>query len=272
MGKDLERLGQHILPLIGRIAVGEVKEDQCLNARRVRQHDPDRVGNQPIHARIRERVTQRRKALVELPFLVDLAPRMAGIPRSLAGALVASALMGLFDDLTEGYAGYAGGTWDREWAGPTVVGLDALCLRWKAPTAELIRTRLADPETRERLNRRLAPRLRLAEAPLIAAPTRLHLEVRTPYAFKGSQYCQDHYLKHTLKKPRPELAVFDLAAQVKKKAIVQALEVETLPEGERLVRLIVKPEFDAKQFLQTAFAPAAPEDWVRLSARVTRVE
>lgn len=222
----------------------------------------------PIHLRIREKLQARRKEQVVLPLHVELAPQMAGLPRSLAGALIASAMLQQWEDLTDDYEGYGTGLWDADWPCPTVVGIDVLHLKWTAKGAAAVRERLGSPQALADLNTLLAPRLSLPSDCLAPEPALLQVECRSPFPFNGAAYCVANHLKHTLRKPTAERAVYDFTPQVRKKAPVKELTAETGEGRTTVVTLRVTRGFDLRTFLRTAFDLPHPEDWVRVSTRV----
>jgi radical SAM superfamily enzyme YgiQ (UPF0313 family) len=215
----------------------------------------------PPKDRAKARIDEIRRNTQPLPLRVNLLPSMKGLPRSLAGSLIASAFMQEWDDLVPHYLGYAGSLWDSDCAIPAVIGADILTLKWTIEGVALIRGLLAKPASLKKLNARLAPRLELlGEAE--ARPEKVEFVVRSPFPFNPSAYCEKARLKHTLRKPEPTLAVFDFAPQVLKKSSVKAMSCRTLENGCEL-RLTALTNFDCIDLLKNGFVLPTPEEWVR---------
>jgi radical SAM superfamily enzyme YgiQ (UPF0313 family) len=218
----------------------------------------------PPKDRVRRRTEEARKQTQPLALKVKILQPMKGVPRSLAGSLLASAFMRTWDDLVPDYLGYAGSLWDKDFPIPSVTGADILTLKWTIESVAKIRARLAERDSLTKLNALLAPRLELV-GEAVALPEKIDFVVRSPFKFNGSAYCDKARLKHTLRKPEPTLAVFDFAPQTLKKSPVKALSCRTLENGSE-VRLTTLATFDMPDFLKNAFALPTPEEWVRADA------
>lgn len=217
----------------------------------------------PPKDRAKARVDEIRKLTQPLPLKVEILGPMKGVPRSLAGSLLASAFMQEWDDLVPHYLGYAGSLWDKNSDIPAVIGADIVTLKWTIEGVALIRERLAKQASLKKLNARLAPRLELV-GEASATPDKVEFVVRSPFPFSASAYCEKTRLKHTLRKPEPTLAVFDFAPQVVKKSSVKAMSCRTLETGCEL-HLSALPNLDVPDLLKNGFVLPTPEEWVRLT-------
>jgi radical SAM superfamily enzyme YgiQ (UPF0313 family) len=218
----------------------------------------------PPKDRIKRRVDEIRKSTQPLQLKVKILTPLKGVPRSLAGSLLASAIMTKWDDLVPHYLGYTGSMWDKNFPIASIVGADILALKWTNEGVALLSERLAKPAAIKELNQILAPRMELVgEAATL--PEKVNFTVRSSFKFNASEYCEKAHLKHTLRKPESNLSVFDLAPQTIKKTPVKAMTSRILEKGCE-VKITALPNFDMTGFLKTAFALPTPEEWVRATA------
>ncbi|HNX05895.1 MAG TPA: hypothetical protein PKI32_10365, partial [Opitutales bacterium] len=215
----------------------------------------------PPHEKAKARIEAWRKSGIEVPVGVRLSPAMKGLPRSVLAALLASAIMTEWSELSSGYAGYAGSIW-KDWETPSVTGIDCFRLRFAFGTAAILTAKLADPAARAQLSARLAPRMEVLERAL-SADDSVRLSFSSPFKFEGAAWCAANHIKFTLRKPEKTLSVYDFAPQSKKKATVADLSCRE--EGGRfVVNLAARPGFDVKGFLHSAFALPVREDFFRV--------
>lgn len=214
--------------------------------------------------RVKRRVDEIRKSTQPLPMKVKILPALKGVPRALAGSLLASAIMRKWDDLVPHYLGYAGSMWDKDCEIPAITGADVLTLKWTIEGVAMIRERMADGVVIKELNDSLAPRLELI-GESGSLPEKVNFTVRSPFKFNASVYCEKARLKHTLRKPEPNLSVFDFAPQTIKKSPMKAMTCRTLETGCEL-RITSLPNFDVLDLLKNGFVLPTPEEWVRITA------
>jgi radical SAM superfamily enzyme YgiQ (UPF0313 family) len=212
------------------------------------------------HQQILDMLAKRRASARTLTLRVELPLRMAGKPRSLAAALLASALMNQRPDLTDHYMGFEGGIWEG-WDCPTATGADLFRMSFAAEGAGIVEEILADETALRSVNVRLAGWMELRG--LGGDARQRQLRIVSPYAFNGQAWMSERHIRFTLRKAEG-WSIYDMPPQVLRKSPVKALRTRALAEGGCEVCLDATDAFDLREFLRIAFVLPGPEEWVRL--------
>ncbi len=215
------------------------------------------------------RVARSRAEREEVSILTELGPSAAGVPRALAGAAVARALMLAMPALAEHYAGYAGSVWQPAGGGPChVIGHDVLRLVFGRPAFPLLQALWRDPEALARVTGHLGHWGRsVGAAPAGWHPSELEFAAAFPYA--GDAYLTSLHLPHVRKRSGEHSFRYEFPAKAIAKGLVRGMTVESHAGSTRVV-LQLGPKYtklEVDGLCKNLFRTSGRSDWVRV--RVT---
>jgi radical SAM superfamily enzyme YgiQ (UPF0313 family) len=216
-----------------------------------------------IHEKIGKIIDDRRKGARVVAIGVEIPRGMKGVPREVAGSLLASALMRAWEDLVPHYMGFDGSFFCKGWDYPALFGMDILYLRFTAEGEALLGAHLAEDGAKARIDAFLSPRMEISATLPADVPDCVALEIHSPYPFKAQQFLSDRHIKFTMRKPESSLSVCEIAAQSLKKSPIKRLSVRS-ESGVYNVSLVASVDFDARDMLTNAFETPTKEDWVRI--------
>jgi radical SAM superfamily enzyme YgiQ (UPF0313 family) len=215
------------------------------------------------------RVAQARADRREVGLLTEVGAAAAGVPRKLAGAALARALMLALPALREHYAGYAGCVWEPAGGGPCrVIGEDAIRLTFARGGLSLLQAIWDDPAALARVNGHLGGWGRvLGPAPVGWRPVELELVSGFPYG--GDSYLTGLHLVHVRKRASETAYQYEFPAKALAKGLVRGMTVESQPGLSRVtIRLGPKYErLEIDALAKNLFRSSGKSDWVRV--RVT---
>jgi radical SAM superfamily enzyme YgiQ (UPF0313 family) len=212
---------------------------------------------------LRERI--KRNAATERPLrlTVTLKPRLAGLPRAMAGVVLSRGLMLSDEKLTAGYRGFRGSAWNLGEGSEWICGDDVLTFAWREAELAHLLPQLADPAFIANVNSLCGDWLTLhGLAP--AAPAASQLLFESPFAFTEQEYLAKNNLRHTRRKIGDASYRFEFVKDALKRQILSNLTVSRDTEGRWEVRIVPGKRFTLHEFCQEAFDLPTVDEWVRI--------
>ena len=194
-----------------------------------------------------------RKKEREVPFEIEVGPRLRGLPRKLAGVVLARALMLTHPDLVMGYRGYLGSFWqdaDKPDAPVWVEGKDVVRLLFHEETVGTLDS--VDWSKVLAKTEGWITAARMVREGESVTPKRL--VVKTRQNVTVSKYLAGYSLKHSLVKSAPGVKQYQLIKDSIKKGQITAITETQAQSGSPEVTLdvVLGPKFRLSEFAKLA--------------------